>query len=138
MKRFFKIVAFCFVFVLPLHAFEWDDYDQFAQYLGYERDYNKALHIAKEQNKDLFVIEVSDGCPFCHKLINKILTKKGVREYINKNYVKLLINRDQDKNFPAHLRRPFVPVTYIIDAQTQQIIDEIDGWMEEDNYLWHF
>lgn len=137
MMKSFKIIAFLVLFISSLQAYQWDDYDEFAQYVGYERDYHKAIEIAKKEKKDLYVIEVSEGCPFCHRLVNEILIKKGVREYIEKKYVKLLINRDLDKNFPKNLRRPFTPVTYIIDAQTGQIIDEIDGWMEEENYLWH-
>jgi len=105
--------------------------------MGYERDYNKAIAIAKQKKKDLFVIEVSEGCPFCHHLVDTILTKDSVRDYINKKYVKLLINHDKDKNIPKNLLRPFSPVTFIIDAQSGQIIDEVDGWMEEENYLWH-
>ena len=121
-----------------LHARFWDDYNQFAKYMHYERNYDQALTLAKKEHKDLFVILVSDGCPFCHRLIDTILTKDGVRDYIDKKYVKLLINRDADKNYPKKLYRPFTPVTYIIDAQTEQIMDEIDGWMDEEHYLWHF
>ena len=135
--KYCKQLLFLLLMVVTLQAYQWDDYDEFAHYVGYERDYNKAIEIAKKEKKDLYVIEVSEGCPFCHRLVNEILIKKGVREYIEKKYVKLLINRDLDKNFPKNLRRPFTPVTYIIDAQSGQIIDEIDGWMEEENYLWH-
>lgn len=137
MKTYMTLVLYILLLVSSLQAFTWDSYDQFAEYMGYERDYNKAIAIAKEKNKDLFVIEVSEGCPFCHRLVDKILTKESVREYINKKYIKLIINKDTDKNIPKKLLRPFSPVTFIIDAQSSQIIDEVDGWMEEDNYLWH-
>jgi len=105
--------------------------------MGYERNYNKAINIAKKEHKDLLVIFVSDGSPFCHRLVDIILTKKEIRDYINKKYIKVLLNRDTDKNIPKKLIRPFSPVTYIIDAPSGQIIDEIDGWQEKENYLWH-
>lgn len=122
---------------ITLYANYWDDYNLFAEYMGYKRDYNKAINIAKKEHKDLLVIFVSDGCPFCHRLVDTILTKKDIRDYINKKYIKVLINRDTDKNIPKKLIRPFSPVTYIIDAPSGQIIDEIDGWQEEESYLWH-
>ena len=137
MKIYKSLLLSIVLMVSSLQAFTWDDYNQFAEYMGYERDYDKAIAIAQKEKKDLFVIEVSEGCPFCHRLVDTILIKDSVRDYINKRYVKLLINRDKDKNIPKTLVRPFSPVTFIIDAQTGQIIDEIDGWMEEENYLWH-
>jgi len=137
MKTYKRLLLLILLMVSSLQAFTWDDYDQFAEYMGYEREYDKAIAMAKKENKDLFVVEVSEGCPFCHRLVDTILIKDSVRDYINKKYVKLLINQDTDKNVPKNLKRPFSPVTFIIDAQSGQIIDEIDGWMEEDNYLWH-
>ncbi|MBA1437393.1 MAG: thioredoxin family protein [Epsilonproteobacteria bacterium] len=137
MKLYKRILPLLLLLATSLQAYYWDDYDLFAKYMGYERDYNKAVAIAKKENKDLLIIMVSEGCPFCHRLVDKMLTKDGIRDYINKKYIKLLINRDTDKNFPKKLLRPFSPVTYIIDAPSEQIIDEMDGWMEEETYLWH-
>lgn len=122
---------------ISLYANYWDDYNLFAKYMGYETNYNKAINIAKKEHKDLLVVLVSDGCPFCHHLVDTILTKKDIREYINKKYIKLIINKDTNKNYPKKLSRPFEPVTYIIDPSSGQIIDEIDGWQEEESYLWH-
>lgn len=135
--NFYKKLLLLPLLSITLYANYWDDYNLFAQYMGYERDYNKAINIAKKEHKDLLVIFVSDGCPFCHRLVDTILTKKDIRDYINKKYIKVLINRDTDKNIPKKLIRPFSPVTYIIDAPSGQIIDEIDGWQEEESYLWH-
>jgi len=137
MKIYKGLILSIVLIVSSLQAFTWDSYEQFSSAMGYEREYDKAISIAKKENKDLFIIEVSEGCPFCHRLVDTILTKDSIREYINKKYVKLLINRDTDKNVPKTLLRPFSPVTFIIDAKSGQIIDEVDGWMEEDNYLWH-
>jgi thioredoxin-related protein len=122
---------------ISLYANYWDDYNLFAKYMGYETDYNKAINIAKKEHKDLLIVLVSDGCPYCHRLVDIILTKKEIREYINKKYIKLIINKDTNKNYPKKLSRPFEPVTYIIDPSSGQIIDEIDGWQEEESYLWH-
>ncbi|QOP41190.1 thioredoxin fold domain-containing protein [Sulfurimonas marina] len=135
--NFYKKLLLLPLLTISLYANYWDDYNLFAKYMGYERDYNKAITIAKKEKKDLLVILVSDGCPFCHRLVDTILTKKEIREYINKKYIKLIINKDTDKNYPKKLVRPFEPVTYIIDAPSGQIIDEIDGWQEEESYLWH-
>ena len=119
-----------------LQAYFWDDYKMFAKYMHYETDYDKALLRAKKENKPLFMVVVTNGCPFCEKLMDRILTKDYVRKYIAKKYVTLIMNKEQQK-VPKKYLRPFEPVTYIIDPQSEQIIDEIDGYMEEEHYLWH-
>ncbi len=119
-----------------LHAAFWDDYKIFAKYMHYETDYYKALSKAKKVNKPLFMVVVTSGCPFCEKLMDRILTKDYVREYIGKKYVTLIMNKEEQK-VPKKYLRPFEPVTYIIDPQSEQIIDELDGYMEEEHYLWH-
>lgn len=120
-----------------LQAQFWSSYEAFAEYMKYETDYNKALKKAQKENKNLFVVLVSEGCPFCHKLIDTILTKDYVREYINKKYIRVLLNDKDGDKIPNNLKRPFTPVTFIIDPFSEQIIDEVDGWMDEEHYLWH-
>ena len=115
----------------------WSSYDSFAEYMHYETDYKTALTKAKKEDKPLFIVLVGEGCPFCHKLIDTILTKDYVREYINKKYIKLMLNDKDGDKIPAQLKRPFTPVTFIIDPFSEQIIDEVDGWMDEEHYLWH-
>ena len=130
-----KILLFLMITV-SLQAYFWDDYKMFAKYMKYETSYQKALTKAKEANKPLFMVVVSEGCPFCIRLMDNILTKDYVREYISSKYVTLIMNKDEQK-IPQKYLRPFEPVTYIIDPQTEHIIDEIDGYMEEEYYLWH-
>ena len=121
---------------LSLKAAFWDDYKIFAKYMHYHTDYQKALTEAKRVQKPLFMVVVTDGCPFCERLMDRILTKDYVREYIAQKYVTLIMNKEQQK-VPKRYLRPFEPVTYIIDPSSEQIIDEIDGYMEEEHYLWH-
>jgi len=121
---------------LSLQAYFWDDYKVFAKYMHYETNYDKALQKAKNEHKPLFMVVVTNGCPFCEKLMDRILTKDYVREYIGKKYVTLIMNKEQQK-VPTKYLRLFEPVTYIIDPDSEQIIDEIDGYMQEEYYLWH-
>ncbi len=122
--------------ILSLQAAFWDDYEIFAKYMHYETNYEKALARAQKENKPLFMVVVTDGCPFCEKLMDRILTKDYVREFIAKKYVPLIMNKERQR-VPKKFLRPFEPVTYIVDPASEQIVDEIDGYMEEEHYLWH-
>lgn len=108
----------------------------FAKYMHYETSYEKALQRAKKEQKPLFLVVVSDKCPFCKKLMDKTLTNKYVRAYITKKYVKLIMNKEEQR-VPKRYIRPFEPVSYIIDPKSNKIINEIDGYMDDEYYLWH-
>ena len=121
---------------LSLQGYFWDDYKMFAKYMHYETSYEKALQRAKKEQKPLFLVVVSDKCPFCKKLMDKTLTNKYVRAYITKKYVKLIMNKEEQR-VPKRYIRPFEPVSYIIDPKSNKIINEIDGYMDDEYYLWH-
>ena len=43
--------------------------DKFASEVGYQRDYDSALKLAKEQKKMLMLLVVGDYCPWSKKIL---------------------------------------------------------------------
>ena len=128
-----------FIFITNLYPIVFGDYISFANYMGYEIDYNKAIKKAKDQKKDLFIFIIKDGCKFCHKMMDEVLSDSGVDNYISKNYVKLILHRTRSKYIPAYLlKRRFTPISFIVDYKTIKIKQMIVGYMETDQYLWQF
>lgn len=62
----------------------------------------KAFNKAKEENKSVFVlITAPSWCHWCIKFENDVLSKDNVKEYLNKNYVNLmLLDRVNGKENP--------------------------------------
>lgn len=133
----FRVLLLFLLFVQFAQANIFEDYKDFAHLMKYELDYKKARQKAIEEKKPLFVLYVKEGCPFCSKLEEEVLTDRYVREFIKKNYVPLIVN-EYHKNFPDYLDSYIAPVTYIIDPKEEKIIKKIVGYMEVDQYLWQF
>ena len=114
-----------------------EDYRDFARLMGYERSYDNAKRRALQENKALFVLYVKDGCPFCTRLEEEVLTDKAVRDYIKARFIPVIIN-EYDKGYPKFLYSYIAPVSYIIDPKSDKIIKKIIGYMEVDQYLWQF
>ena len=132
--RFFLLFLLLFG---SLHANIFEDYKDFARLMQYERDYETARAKAIKEKKLLFVLYVKDGCPFCSRLEEEVLTDRHVRAYINKNFVPAIIN-EYDKGYPKFLYSYIAPVSYVIDPKTNKVLKKIIGYMEVDQYLWQF
>ncbi len=131
------VLLFFLLFYQVASANIFEDYKDFARLMKYELDYDKARKRAIEEKKQLFVLYVKEGCPFCTKLEEEVLTDRYVREFIKKNYVALIVN-EYHKNFPDYLLSSIAPVSYIIDPKTERIVKKFVGYMEVDQYLWQF
>ncbi len=123
---------------MTLQANFFQDYMEFAEALGYETNYEKALQKAQKEHKKLFVFYMKGGCPYCHKMIDEVLTEKYVRTYINQNFVKLILHREDSPEIPKQFRRLFAPISFIVDPKTGKIEKEILGYMDPEQYLWQF
>ena len=132
--RFFLLFILLFG-ALKANIFE--DYKDFARLMKYERNYEKAREKAIKAKKLLFVLYVKDGCPFCTRLEEEILTDRDVRNYINKNFVPTIIN-EYDKGYPKFLYSYIAPVSYVIDPKSNKVLKKIIGYMEAEQYLWQF
>ncbi|NPA66087.1 MAG: thioredoxin fold domain-containing protein [Epsilonproteobacteria bacterium] len=132
-----KFLVILFLFFSSLNAQFFEDYKDFAQLMKYETDYDTARKKALQEKKLLFVFFVKDGCPFCSKMEDEILTDKDVRKYIKQNYIPLVINQ-YDGRYPKFLDSYIAPVSYVIDPKDEKIVRKIVGYMEVDQYLWQF
>ena len=132
--RFFLLFVLLFG---SLQANIFEDYKDFARLMKYERNYDAARAKALKEKKLLFVLYVKDGCPFCSRLEEEVLTDRHVRKYINENFVPAIIN-EYDKGYPKFLYSYIAPVSYVIDPKTNKVLKKIIGYMEVDQYLWQF
>lgn len=130
-----KIKALLILLILSTTLFS-SNIDKFASYMGYYRDYDKALNKAKEENKILFVAQVSDYCSWCRKLERKTLQNSTVAIKINQNFIPLIIDRNIDKeNYPKHLYSKRVPNIYFINPNNEKIMKEIPGYTKKNDFI---
>jgi len=66
-------------------------------------DYEKALILAKKQNKDLFVVVVSSNCKICKDDFSTIFLDIDVVNYINNRYISIIVTKEFQLDYPIEL-----------------------------------
>ena len=106
-----RIVTLILLFVLALSASP-----EAAQELGYHTDYQKALAVAKKEQKPLMLVVVTTYCPWCRKFEHKTLASKTIAPVVASTYIPVIVDRNNDaKNFPEQFQTPRIPTVFFID-----------------------
>lgn len=106
----------------------------FAERMGYETDYQAARTKAKKEGKNILLVLTTNYCPWCRKFERNVLQKKRVNRAIHKRYVPVILNRDE-KKFPDKFTSSFTPVTYFIDAKSEEILHKVAGYNNKEEFL---
>jgi len=102
-------------------------YTEFANKMNYEINYETALKKAKEEQKDIMFLVVSNFCPWCQKLEKLVLSKDKYDKPIHDKYIPLILNKDEGK-FPKKFETPFIPTVYFVDYNTGDIKKKVIGY----------
>jgi len=100
--------------------------------LGYENDYAKALAKAQKEHKMLLLVIVQEPCPYCDKLVHKSLNTPCVQRRM-KNYVPVIL--DKHDAFPKQFKPPFIPISYVVDPDSETVTFEIVGALPYKDYI---
>jgi len=100
-----KSILLTFIFITSL----------FSANLDWEHNYYKALHMAKEQGKDVYLFIGADDCRFCDRYYDLALSKKFVIDKLEEDYVLLYMSRDQHK-IPNKFKVQGVPRHYFLTS----------------------
>lgn len=109
-------------------------YKKFAAEYKYETSYEKALTRAKAEKKDILLIQITNYCPWCRKLEKRVLANKEVNAQIHKDYIPLIVNREE-KTLPKRFDTPIVPVTYIISYKDDTKFISKPGYKSKEDFL---
>ncbi len=105
----------------------------FAQTMGYETVYEKAVAKAKKENKNIMLVMVTHYCPWCRKYERDTLSKKSIRDFVSNKYVTLILNREA-KKFPLKFDTPRIPTTFFIDPEGDRLIYKEMGYKNKTEF----
>ncbi|MFA7084038.1 MAG: thioredoxin family protein [Arcobacteraceae bacterium] len=103
----------------------------FSQELVTYTNYEKALNIAKKENKNLLMFVYTDDCPWCSKMKKQTLSHEKTIEFINNNFIFLTINKNSSV-YPKEFIPRFIPTTYLIDAKNEEELYALYGFKTSD------
>jgi thioredoxin-related protein len=85
----------------------------FSAELNWLHDYNKALEIAKKEQKGVYMFVGADVCRWCDRFKDVTLSKKEVIKRLEEEYVLLYLSRDRHQ-IPKHFEVKGVPRHYFL------------------------
>jgi len=131
MKTIFSMIF------ITISLFGRADLDEYAQKMGFERNYNMALAKAKKLHRPLMLVVTKAQCPWCDRLEDHTLANEKVHKRLQKEVVVVLVYKDFDegeypaKKFPA----PFSPRTFFINPMSQKTLLIINGYADTTDFL---
>lgn len=100
--------------------------------LDWPNDYEKAVELAKQENKNIYIFIGADRCRFCDTLKNEALTKKSVIKRLNNSYIYIYLSRDRD-NVPKQFSTSGVPRHYFVNPKGETFYENV-GFREENGF----
>lgn len=101
--------------------------------IDFEKDYKKAIQLAKESNKPLFIMVSSPKCPECNFMKKNIFIQKEVFEYINTNFIPTELHV-RDKNIPEQMKFWGIPRFYF-SKDGENVYEKKMGGMKKNQFL---
>ena len=112
-----KKLLLILVFVVSSFAFDW------AGKVNWAMSYSSAKQISAQTHKPIFVDLALSHCPPCHWISSNIYTDSKIANFINKNFVPVLIIVDKEKT-PAEVNQYFsgyTPSLIIMNSKGMQL-----------------
>ena len=104
----------------------------FGTELNWIHNYDKALLMAKEQNKGIYIFIGADRCRFCTILKDEAFSKKSIMKRLKKDFIPVYMSRDRHK-IPTRFSTKGVPRHYFL-TNDEKLIYEDQGSREESGF----
>jgi len=107
---------------------------EFAKEMSYETDYKVAIEKAKQSNKQVMFVMVTNYCPWCRKFEKRTLAKDEVNLIVQKKYIPLILNREKGE-YPKQFYTKRIPVVIFIDPTSEEKIRESLGYKKVKEFI---
>ncbi len=101
--------------------------------IPWEKDLPTAFEKAKEENKTLMIMAVSDGCSWCKKMKKRTLSNPEVAKRLEK-YVLVTADRETPSEREQLPEFKHVPIIFFMSPQKENL-DNMRGYYAPDDFL---
>jgi thioredoxin-related protein len=102
---------------------------------NYYTNYNQALEKSLQTNKPLMLLVVTTTCPWCEKLKKQTLSKEKINNFISKNFIPLILNKDKAQYPTDKFEAKVVPTVFFINPRDEKIINTSFGYKSQKKFL---
>lgn len=85
------------------------------------KDYNTGIELAKQQNKPALLCFFKQYTHFSSEMWQNVYNKPDVKEYVEANFVPILIDVDKQPEIARRYNVTYYPTHYVEDPNTNQI-----------------
>jgi thioredoxin-related protein len=101
--------------------------------IPWEKDLETAFKKAKDENKTLMIMAVSDGCSWCKKMKQRTLSNPKVAERLE-NYVLATADRETPSERAQLPDFKHVPIIFFMSPEKENL-DNMRGYYAPDDFL---
>ena len=124
-----RFVYFCILFSASVLFAQEENVE-----LSWHTEEAAAKEDAQKQGKPILYMFTADWCHFCKTMEKETLNKPKVSQYLDKNFVLLLVDYDTNKDLVARYGVTGVPAMLITDPQVKKV-EQTAGFMPIDVFL---
>ena len=101
--------------------------------INWQSDINKAIELAKKENKNILVFIHATHCPYCDVMEREIFDDEEGATYLSKKYIMVKLDIDDAKKiFPSV---SVTPTTYIFTPNKELLASQI-GYQNEEFFYY--
>ena len=105
----------------------------FASFTIWQNDLEKAISLAKKENKNILLFITAPSCGYCEKMKREIFNNKDTANFLQKEYI--LVKMDISKASKVFPKTYVTPTTYIFTPQKELLAFQV-GYQNEEFFFW--
>jgi hypothetical protein len=99
-----------------------------ASHISWQGDFGKAHQLALKENKKLMVLLIKKDCAECIETIKTTFINQPYIDKINREYISVLITKDQKSSYPIEMLYTFTyPTLFFLDNRELFVCKPIRG-----------
>lgn len=111
-----------------------DDIHQDEHKLNTTDNLTKAQEIATEQNKNVFLVLMSDACHWCDKLESDTLNDEKIISKLDEKYVVAIINVEKQPQIAQTFNAIGTPIMILMDSNGTEL-ERLNGYYGSDELI---
>lgn len=126
------VVAFVYATVNSAVVLSDENYAYLSDYT-WEKNLDKGLAAAREENKPVFVYFWAVWCQYCEKFETQTLPDPRIKQMMENDFILVAIDLDEDREVPRRYGVSYPPHELFLDGNGQ-VITRVGGYVDADTF----